>query len=224
MSLELIYFSSYLQLFGSFLIAALGLLYFSKRDKTILIIAFYGLNSCVFQIANSFSPRIGNYIVNNIVANVYTFTEAFILLYFFFTLFPAVWSKKLTIVFGILYTILYFVLIRDHWQEAIGSIRMLRDLLMIVCSLFYFYFLISNLPTTQITRYPMFWIVAAFIFFFSGTFVLSLSTDYLHHVLKNDFSYLWPARNFFRFFFCLVVSYGLLLDLREVKMKQPAQR
>jgi len=223
-SSKLIYFSTYSQLFGSFLIATLGYFYFSKREKPIHILAFYGLNSCVFQLVNTFPPRIENYIINNIVANIYTITETFILLYFFFTIFPTAWSKKLIIVFGILYGIVYFTVIPDHWQEAIGSTRMLRDLLMIVCSLFYFYFLISNLPTTQITRYPMFWIVAAFIFFFAGTFVLSLSTDYLHHVLKNDFSYLWPARNFFRFFFCLVVSYGLWLDLREVKIKQSAQR
>jgi hypothetical protein len=110
-----------------------------------------------------------------------------------------------------------------NWQRTHGDIRMLRDLLMIGCSLLYFYSLMKNMPTTEITRYPMFWIVAALIFFFAGTFILSLSLEYLVNVLKDDMRFFWPARNYFRFFFCLVVSYGLWLDLRLVKMNQRVQ-
>ncbi|MBI1769369.1 MAG: hypothetical protein HYR67_13455 [Bacteroidetes bacterium] len=83
----------------------------------------------------------------------------------------------------------------------------------------YFYFLITQMPTKEITAFPMFWIVAAMLFFFAGTFALSLSLDYLVKVLKNDLAVVWTMRNFFRLLFCLVVSYGLWLDLRQVKAK-----
>lgn len=221
MSYDFYEVSSHAQHFGSFLIAVLGFIYFSKREKTIRILVLYGLNSVVFQLANQILPYYTDeYVVINIVTNIYILTEALILLYFFYSLFEVLWAKKLVVILSIAYTILYFILSHNHWQEFLGSIRMLRDLLMISCSLLYFYFLMSDMPTTEITRYPMFWITSAFIFFFAGTFVLSLSVDYLIDVLKDDLSYLWPARNFFRFFFCLVVSYGLWLDLRLVKMNQ----
>ncbi len=223
MSLDLYNFSSHIQHFGSFLIGVLGLIYFHKREKAILFLAFYGLNSVCFQFATEFLPSTTDYIIINIVTNIYTLTETLILLCFFYTLFKVLWAKKLIIIFSIAYIVFYFFLTYDHWQDFLGSIRMIRDLLMITCSLLYFYLLMSNLPTDEITHYPMFWIIAAFVFFFAGTFVLSLSVDYLIEVMKDDLSYLWPARNFFRFFFCLVVSYGLWLDLRLVKMKQPIQ-
>lgn len=214
-------FSVHAQHFGSFLIAVLGLFYFSKREKAIHILVLYGINSVVFQaVPLVFSIDKDGFIDINVTTNIYTLTETLILLYFFYVLFKVLWAKKLIVILSIAYTIFYFALTYDHWQEFLGSIRMLRDLLMISCSLLYFYFLMSDMPTVEITRYPMFWIMAAFIFFFAGTFILSLSADYLIEVLKDDLSYLWPIRNFFRFFFCLVVSYGLWLDLRLVKSKQ----
>ena len=208
----------YAQQFGSFIIAVLGLIHFTKREKPILILGFYGLNDVLFEVIN-----LNTDFKDNIVGDVYTLVEALILLYFFYTLFSSSRLKKITIILSIIYCVLYLFLITGDSPERFGTIRMLRDLLVISCSLLYFYFLMIHMPTVAITHYPMFWIVAAFIFFFAGTFVLSLSLDYLINVLKDDMRYLWPARNYFRFFFCLVVSYGLWLDLRLVKMKQPIQ-
>jgi len=207
--------SIYAQQFGSLIIAVLGLVVFSKRENPILILGFYGVNSVFFEVVNELTN-----FRSNIVGDLYTLAEALILLYFFYTLFSSLWSKKFIISIGILYCVLYFVLMLGDWQVTHSAIRMLRDLILIVCSILYFYFLMTNMPTTTITGYSMFWIVAAFIFFFAGTFVLSLSLDYLMNVLNDDMFYLWTARNYFRFFFCLVVSYGLWLDLRLVKMNQ----
>jgi hypothetical protein len=209
----------YAQQFGSLLIAVLGLLHFSKREKPILILGFYGLNDVLFEIIN-----LSTNFKDNIVGDVYTLLESLILLYFFSNLYKSPRSKKITIVLSIVYCVFYFFLVTGDWPERFGTIRMLRDLLMISCSLLYFYFLMIDMPAVTITQYPMFWIVAGFIFFFSGTFLLSLSMDYLVDVLKDDLSYVWPARNFFRFLFCLIVSYGLWLDLRLVKMKGESQR
>lgn len=75
------------------------------------------------------------------------------------------------------------------------------------------------MPANEITSFPMFWIATAMLFFFAGTFILSLSLDYLVEVLKDDLNVLWTMRNFFRLSFCLVVSYGLWLDLKQVKAK-----
>jgi hypothetical protein len=75
------------------------------------------------------------------------------------------------------------------------------------------------MPSSNITKYPLFWILAAFLFFFAGTFALSLSLDYLVKALRDDVALLWIARNYFRFFFCIVVCYGLWLDLKQLKAR-----
>jgi len=206
------------QHFGSLVIAVLALLYYSKRERPVIILAFYGINSVLFQFLNTLSPNTSELLLGNIVANVYTLTECLILLYFFNSLYHTSWAKKLTIIMSVVYSVLFFVLLTPDWQTANAPIRIIRDGMMIACSVLYFYFLLSDMPAIEITRYPMFWIVAAFIFFFAGTFMLSLSIDYLVEVLKDDLRYLWPARNLFRCVFCLVVSYGLWLDFQYIKM------
>ncbi len=219
MSFSLSNIDIYAQQLGSFLIAVLAFLYFSKRETAIHVLGLYGLNSVFFEILNlSSNPK------TNIVGDIYTLTEVLILLYFFYVLFRSPSLRKIILVLVIMYCVLYCVIIFVDWEGSFSAIRMLRDLVIISSSLLYFFNLMRDLPTTEITRYPMFWVVAAFIFFFAGTFILSLSRDYLVAVLKDDLLLLWTARNFFRFFFCLVVSYGLWLDLRLVKMKGNLQR
>lgn len=217
------YFSNYAQQLGSLLIASVVVFQFSKRSTSIRLLGLYGLNSFVFQmithVVAGFQSKIA---YNNLVGNIYTITETLILLYFFYILFTYSWAKRITLIFMVLYFILFFLYMPGHWLELSASIRTLRDLMMIVCSVIYFYFMITGMPTNEITRYPMFWIMAAFLFYFAGTFVLSLSLDFLVNVLKDDLALLWTARNFFRFFFCLLVSYGLWMDLRLVKAKQIA--
>jgi hypothetical protein len=212
-------FSIYAQQAGSLLIALLGIFLYKKRSNAIRILCIYGLNSFCFQLiiqAIIFFKLKG---YNNLVGNIYTITEALILLSLFYNLFTSAKSKKLTLAMGLIYLIVFFFFFLPNPFEAISSIRSLRDIMMIVCSLFYFYFLITDMPTKEIISFPMFWIAAGMLFFFAGTFVLSLSLDYLVKVLKNDLIILWTTRNFFRLFFCLVVSYGLWLDLKQVKAK-----
>lgn len=211
------YFSLYAQQFGSFLIAIFGLLLYNKRGLKIKLLGLYGLNSFVFTILTFLF--IEYHISVNFSGNFYTLTETIILLCFFLCLFKKDIFRKSILVLAGVYVILFFVFTYKHINEVIGSIRTLRDLMMIICTLIYFYLMIAEMPTKEITKYPMFWIMTAFLVYFAGTFVLSLSLDFLIKVLKDDLAWLWTARNFFRFFFCLVVSYGLWMDLRLVKAK-----
>ena len=217
MKIDLI--ASYAQLSGSLIIALLGLLYFSKRDKPALLLGIYGVNSVVFQIAIYIFIFLDIKGYNNVSGNLYTLLETIIILFFFNSLFSNKMAKRFTLLLCALYVILFFAFIYRHWFDFISSIRTMRDLMIIICTLLYFYYMITNMPTSQITKYPMFWIMSAFLVYFAGTFVLSLSLDFLVNVLKDDLAWLWTARNFFRFFFCLLVSYGLWMDLRLVKAK-----
>ena len=212
----MLFYSNYAQQLGSLIIALLGFILISKRSKPVQVLAVYGLNSVFFQVIINFNIK---GVHPNLMGNLYVLMEALILLSFFYTLFSNALAKKIGLVFGVIYVISFCLFMPGHWTQFSSPIRTMRDLMIVVCALLYFYFLIVEMPTNEITRYPMFWIMAAFLFYFAGTFVLSLSLDFLVNVLKDDLALLWTARNFFRFFFCLLVSYGLWMDLRLVKAK-----
>lgn len=211
--------ANYAQQFGSLLIALLGCLFFFKRDRPIKILALYGLNSFVFQVISETILYFKIKGALNLNGNIYTLSEMLILLSFFYSLYSTKSSKNIVLIFVSVYLIMYFFFLFDHWRDFIGSIRTLRDAMIVVCSLVYFYSLVKNMPATNITKYPLFWINVALLFFFAGTLMLSISVDYWIKTLGDNFAWFWIFRNFFRFLFCLVVCYGLWLDLKQVKQK-----
>ncbi|HTH55832.1 MAG TPA: hypothetical protein VL728_07275 [Cyclobacteriaceae bacterium] len=208
--------SIYSQQFGSLLIVLLGIPFFSQRSLPIRIIVLYGINSFVFQIIGIvlvYSKGSGI----NVNGNLYTLTEALILLGFFYSVFNSPVEKKVVVAMSVIYVILYFVFMIDRWVELVSSIRTMRDLVIIICCIMYFFYLMREMPTNDITKYPMLWIVAAMLCFFAGTFTLSLSLNYLVKVLHNNLLVIWAVRNFFRLIFCLVVCYGLWLDNKRLR-------
>jgi len=178
---------------------------------------FYGVNSFVFQMVSWIIIYTKTKGVINVNGNLYTLSEALLLLGFFYTVFKSPSEKRAVIVMAVVYTISYFVFMIDRWNELVSSIRTLRDVVIIISCIMYFFYLMREMPTKEITKYPMLWIVAAMLCFFAGTFTLSLSLNYLVKVLHNDLSVIWSMRNFFRFIFCLVVCYGMWLDYKQLK-------
>jgi hypothetical protein len=83
---------------------------------------------------------------------------------------------------------------------------------MIVASLVYFYVLIRDLPTQTITRLPMFWVNAAILIYYSGTFFVYLATDYLVNVVKSDLVSPWMIHNFLGLIFYSLITVGLLTN------------
>ena len=89
----------------------------------------------------------------------------------------------------------------------------------IVMSIAYFYVLIRELPTESISKLPMFWINTSNLIYYSGTFVITLSSDYLIEVLNNDLSGVWIFHNFLGLIFYSIFWYGMLLIRSEYQKK-----
>ena len=203
----------YFQFFGSFLIAACGLWFFAKRGVHIKMLGFYGLTSFLLQIIQDISINLKLH-VGNLVGNISSFLETLFLLFFFYLAFSKAINKRVVILFLVVYTLVFIFVMPNHHNELISSIRTLRDVFMILCSLLYFYSLLQEMPTNDITRFPPFWMVSSILFYFSCTFILSLILDYLIKVMNDDLIGYWTYRNFMRFGFCIGISYGLWLDLK----------
>jgi hypothetical protein len=216
---EVFTISGYFQWAGSLIIAINCLPYFKKRPIYIQALALYAVTSICFSLAQESSEWFFGKIGVNQIGNVWTLMEAlcFSLLFYYVTD-NGVFRKRI-VIFLSLCTIFYITTFLFFIDNFHSLIRFGRDALMITYALAYFYYLIRKLPDENLLESPMFWINAAIIFFFSGTFVLSLMLDYLIQVLKNDLATFWAFRNFFRFGFCLVLAYAGWLNWRSIKIK-----
>jgi hypothetical protein len=91
----------------------------------------------------------------------------------------------------------------------------LRAVCLIVIALTYFYVLIQQLPTESITKLPMFWINTGILIYYSGTFFMNLTADYLINVLNNTLITYWMAYYFFGYVYYPMLWYALLLARAE---------
>lgn len=213
-------FVYYLQWAGSFLICLSCLPLYKYRKSYIKVLFFYGLTSILFQLGQQISIEFfGNKGINEI-GDGFVFFEAILLSFMFWVVINDVFFRKIILAASILYIAYYFIDIFFFFSNYRSLIRSGREVLMMFFSISYFFSLIKNLPEENLLRFPMFWINSAVLFFFAGTFILSLMLDYIVFVLGDKLSGFWAFRNFFRFTFCLVLTYAGWIDWRLLKSRK----
>ncbi len=94
----------------------------------------------------------------------------------------------------------------------------LKSIIIIPYALNYFYWLLRELPTTDLHRLPMFWVNTALIIFFSGNLFLFVFTDYLVRVLNDDLMIYWTLHNILAAIEAFMIVVALWLDLRNTKL------
>jgi hypothetical protein len=125
---------------------------------------------------------------------------------FFFTLIAILY-----IAFGLLNMLLI-------QKSSINSYTLIIKSIILICySIYYFYWLIRELPTAQLHRLPMFWINSAYIIYFSGNLFLFVFTSYLVNVLNNDLLVYWTLHNVLGIIEGLMIIVALWMDLRNIK-------
>lgn len=201
--------TNYFQWFGSFLITVLAFAKTKGRQKQVLIIGIYGLNSVVFQSIQTGSNIFFGAINANLFGNLYVFTETVILHWLFTSAFNKTAATRIIIGVALIYAFIFLWFALPDLSVMQSNIRTIRDILMIVFALTYFFFLLRDLPEDNLYALPMFWINAGILFYFSCTFILSLSLPYLATALRDDFGYFWGFRNLLRGIFCLVICVGI---------------
>ena len=103
-------------------------------------------------------------------------------------------------------------------KNGINSYTLVMESIIIIFyALYYFYWLIEKLPTTQLHRLPMFWLNSAWIFFFSGNLFFFAFISYLVNVEKNDLLVYWTLHNILKAIEVLMMVSALWIDLRNIK-------
>jgi hypothetical protein len=207
--------SNYLQMAGSLILVISCLPSWRSRATYIKCIGIYAIMSLSLSLTQVLFLEVG---VNvNVIGNVYTLAEVLLLASVYIT---ATTSARFGRVIGLLaglYVVIYFGILIFFSDHFFSLVRFGRDFVMIFFSLLYFYYLIKKLPEGDLLKMQMFWVNAAVIFFFSGTLVLSFMRDYIVYTLHNDFAGFLTYRNFFKFGFCLVLTYASWLSYKSVQ-------
>jgi len=215
--IEIFRVSANFQWFVSLVVVSSCLIKYSDRPSYIKTLGFYGIISFLFSTVAKFA--VSGSQVNGIL-NTYVFCEVIILLILFFLAGRDKLFRSLIVAGCISYVLIFAGAYLYYPSYVFSIIRVARDLLMIFFAISYFIYLLRQLPEEDLLKFPMFWINAAVVIFFSGVFVLSYFRDYIVLVLKDDTAGFWAFRNFFSTAYWLVLAYAGWLNLKTIHATQ----
>jgi hypothetical protein len=95
--------------------------------------------------------------------------------------------------------------------------NILNSLIILILCIIYYYKLITELPTQQLQRLPLFWIVSAFFFSHAGKLAIYTVTHYLIHFVKDNMIIVWSFHNFLTVIGNLLIAYGAWLNLKQLR-------
>jgi hypothetical protein len=129
-------------------------------------------------------------------------------------------KNKRTFVFtSVSITVIAIINVLFIQKTAINSYTLIIQSIVIICyCLYYFYWLLRELPTSQLHLLPMFWINSAYFIFFSGNLFLFVFTSYLVNVLNNDLLVYWTLHNVLGIIEGLMIVVALWMDLRNIRL------
>lgn len=137
------------------------------------------------------------------------------------------WENRNVLAILIILIFVIFALINLFFIQGLfnfnGYATAFSSICFIVISLTYFYVLIQQLPAESITKLPMFWINTAFLIYYSGTFLLWLTADYLIKVLNNNLIGFWMLHHIFGIIRLTILWYALSLIRSEHHTKKSIQ-
>lgn len=177
----------------------------SVSTKELKIFAAYGLVSFLFYVGQRVSPI--QYI--NPIGDFFVLFETSMFFFLYYTVSSSKWKKVSVMVASAGFYVVFVSYLLSEEKGLGASIRSYRDLGLIIFSITYFAWLLNNLTQQKLSKLPMFWINSAILFFFSCTFILSLSMSYIAVAFRDDFALFWAFRNFLRAGFCFVICLGI---------------
>lgn len=178
----------YYFIFG--LIPVIFYLFFRKRlsDKglrVIILLLIIGFFADIYSVylANHRSP-------NFKIFNWFILVETLLLLHYFYKILPLKSHFKLFLSTAIIYTLLF---LKDYYfingnRNYLDNIAAIENVIVIILSIVYFFKQISNPNNLDFQKYPQFWVVCAYLIYFSGTLFLFLYINTLPKAeQQNDY-------------------------------------
>ena len=207
--ISLTYLSATLQWMGSLCIFLLCVYRWKSLGKNLKAVGVYGGLSFFFQLLQVVSLLYFKSRFNNLVANVYAPIELLSLLVIYYYTAQMVKYGNALAVLSVMLCIVLSGIGLSSPNTLNGISETMRDITMIACAFVYFLMIMKDTQEEDLTETPMFWINSSILFFFSCTFILSISLEYIQEVLREGFAIFWISRNFLRTGFCVVICIGI---------------
>lgn len=106
----------------------------------------------------------------------------------------------------------------QQWKINSYSLILMSIIVLLYC-IYYFYWLITELPTSQLQRLPMFWVTSSWLIFYSGTLFLFTFIDYLVITQLERVLQYWTLHNILKIIEVLMIAIALWMDLRNIKSR-----
>jgi len=119
---------------------------------------------------------------------------------------------------AIVHDIFAFINVLFIQKGFINSYTMvIHSIIIITLCIYYFYWLLQELPAAQLHRLPMFWVNSAYMIFYSANLFLFVFTSYLVHVLNSQLLVYWTFHNVIGIIQALMMIVALWMDLQNIK-------
>jgi hypothetical protein len=190
-------------------------------DKSRQPLVYKGLAACLLlsflaEIAAQGLHWIG--LNPNISGNIYTLLSTFVITFFFYQAIQWDSFRRPLIFINIIYFV--FALFNLFFIQKSGPnsyADTFQSIIIIVLSITFFFKLLKELPTFQVQKDPLFWVVSGFLFSYAGKLVIQSVTHYLIHVAKDNLIIVWTMHNFLTIIGSLVITYGVYIKFRYQK-------
>jgi hypothetical protein len=154
----------------------------------------------------------------NIAGNMYTLLSTSVISFFFFHAIQWDSFKRPLIFINVIYfafALLNLFFIQKSGPNSYGDT--FQSIIIIVLSISFFFKLLKELPTFQVQKDPLFWVVSGFLFSCAGKLVIQSVTHYLIHVAKDNLIIVWTMHNFLSIIGTLLITYGVYIKLKYGK-------
>jgi hypothetical protein len=154
----------------------------------------------------------------NIAGNMYTLFSTVVVTFFFYHAIQWRSLKTPLIFINVVYFI--FALINLFFIQKSGPnsyAYTFQSIIIIVLSITFFFKLLRELPTFQVQKDPLFWIVSGFLFSYAGILVINSVTHYLIHVAKDNLIIVWTMHNFLSLIGILIITFGVYIKFTFLK-------
>lgn len=127
-------------------------------------------------------------------------------------------GRKTFVFVAVAFEIFAFINVLFIQKSSINSYTLvLNSIVVIAFTLYYFFWLLKELPAVQLHRLPMFWVNAAYIIYNSANLFLFVFTSYLVNVLNNRLLVYWTLHNIVGIIQASMMIVALWMDLQNIK-------
>ncbi|AXG71035.1 hypothetical protein KORDIASMS9_03290 [Kordia sp. SMS9] len=158
---------------------------------------------------------------NMYLLHIYTVLEYALWSLFYYQLFESAMAKKINI--GLLVVFVTFSILNSiYWQplEMYNSYsRSVEGTFLLCMAIAWFYKVFVNGKIVRLEAHPIFWINAGVLVYFSGSFLLFISNNFLMELTRQEFFEAWALHGLFLIIHYLFISIGIWLIKHKKELR-----